>query len=138
MTVTDLPGEEVIARLESGSEIRMLRARIDRWLEQVDPELEEPLRWALAGTPKHFRPLTVFACHRAVHTTPASEALEVAFAVELMHNMSLVVDDVLDESDERRGIATLLRRYGSLPALMASGYLVADAFDACASDPFAI
>jgi len=138
MTVTDLPGEDVIARLESGSEIRMLRARIDRWLEQVDPELQEPLRWALAGTPKHFRPLTVFACHRAVHAAPASEALEVAFAVELMHNMSLVVDDVLDESDQRRGTATLLRRYGSLPALMASGYLVADAFDACGSDPFAI
>jgi geranylgeranyl pyrophosphate synthase len=45
---------------------------------------------------------------------------------------------VLDGSDERRGIATVLRRFGSLPALMASGYLVADAFAAFADDPFAV
>jgi geranylgeranyl pyrophosphate synthase len=52
--------------------------------------------------------------------------------------MSLIVDDVLDESDERRGIATVERRFGRLSALMASGYLVADAFDASAEDAFAI
>ena len=55
-----------------------------------------------------------------------------------MHNMSLIVDDVLDRSDERRGIATIERRFGRLTALMASGYLVADAFDAFADDPFAV
>ena len=58
--------------------------------------------------------------------------------MELMHNMSLVIDDVLDESDERRGIDTIQKRFGSLNALMSSGYLVADAFDAFAEDPFAI
>jgi geranylgeranyl pyrophosphate synthase len=72
-----------------------------------------------------------------VHRTPASEAVELAFAMELMHNMSLIVDDVLDESDERRGIATVERKFGRLTALMASGYLVADAFDCVADDPFA-
>jgi geranylgeranyl pyrophosphate synthase len=73
-----------------------------------------------------------------VHSTPAAEAVELAFATELMHNMSLVVDDVLDESDERRGIATVERKFGRLTALMASGYLVADAFDAVAGDAFAV
>jgi geranylgeranyl pyrophosphate synthase len=73
-----------------------------------------------------------------VHETPASEAVELAFAVELMHNMSLIVDDVLDGSAERRGIATIQRKFGRLTALMASGYLVADAFDAFAEDPFAV
>jgi geranylgeranyl pyrophosphate synthase len=52
--------------------------------------------------------------------------------------MSLIVDDVLDESDERRGIETVERKFGRLTALMASGYLVADAFDARADDPFAV
>jgi geranylgeranyl pyrophosphate synthase len=54
-----------------------------------------------------------------------------------MHNMSLIVDDVLDESDERRGVPTVERKFGRLAALMASGYLVADAYDALADDPFA-
>jgi geranylgeranyl pyrophosphate synthase len=37
----------------------------------------------------------------------------------------------------RRGVATLQTGFGRLPALMASGYLVADAFEALAGDPFA-
>src|SRR6202035_2621093 len=74
--------------------------------------------------------------HRGVHERPRlSEAVELAFAVELAHNMSLIIDDVLDESQTRRGLATIQCRFGRLPALMASGYLVADAF---AEDPFAV
>jgi geranylgeranyl pyrophosphate synthase len=131
--------DEVIAGLGATAEIGLLRERIAAWLDGVDGELREPLAWAFGGAPKHFRPVTLFACHRAAHATPpGAEAVELAFAVELMHNMSLIVDDVLDESDERRGIATVERRFGRLTALMASGYLVADAFAAVAGDPFAV
>ena len=130
---------EVIEQLGAADEIRLLRERVATWLEGVDDELRETLEWAFAGTAKHFRPLTLFGCHRAVHVTPVpSQAVELAFVVELMHNMSLIVDDVLDGSDERRGVATIHRKFGRLPALMTSGYLVADAFDAVADDPFAV
>jgi geranylgeranyl pyrophosphate synthase len=130
--------DDVIAQLGATAEIQLLRERLATWLESVDAELREPLAWAFGGTPKHFRPLTLFASHRATHQTPASETVDLAFAVELLHNMSLIVDDVLDGSDERRGIATVERRFGRLTALMASGYLVADAFDAFADDAFAV
>jgi geranylgeranyl pyrophosphate synthase len=138
VTVGAVAGDDVIAQLGAAAEIQLLRERIATWLEGVDDELREPLAWAFAGTPKHFRPVTLFACHRAVHETPPSEAVELAFGMELMHNMSLIVDDVLDESDERRGIATVECKFGRLTALMASGYLVADAFDNLADDPFAV
>jgi len=127
----------LIGQMGMAAEIELLRERVTKWLESVNDELREPLAWALGGTPKHFRPVTLFACHRALHETPASEAVDLAFVVELMHNMSLIVDDVLDESDERRGIATVERKFGRLTALMASGYLVADAFDTVAGDAFA-
>ena len=138
MTTGLVASDDVIAQLGAATEIELLRERLRTWLDDVDDELREPLTWAFSGTPKHFRPVTLFACHRAVHYTPASEAVELAFAVELVHNMSLIIDDVLDKSDERRGIATIERKFGRLPALMASGYLVADAFDAFADDPFAV
>jgi geranylgeranyl pyrophosphate synthase len=129
--------DDVIAELGAAAEIELLRERLAGWLESIDDELREPLTWAFGGTPKHFRPVTLFACRRAVRETPASEVVQLAFAVELVHNMSLIVDDVLDGSDERRGIATVERRFGRLTALMASGYLVADAFAAVADDAFA-
>jgi geranylgeranyl pyrophosphate synthase len=138
VTASAVASDDVIGQLGVGGEIELLRARIAAWLEGVDDELRESLGWAFAGTPKHFRPVTVFACHRSLGPTPAADAVELAFVIELMHNMSLIVDDVLDESDERRGIATVERKFGRLPALMASGYLVADAFDAVAGDAFAI
>jgi geranylgeranyl pyrophosphate synthase len=130
--------DQVIALLGAEQEIDLLRARIDVWLEQVDPELQEPLAWAFEGTQKHFRPLTMFACARATGGQVSSETIELAFVVELMHNMSLIIDDILDESTERRGIATIHTKFGSLQALMGSGYLVADAFQNMAHDPFAI
>jgi geranylgeranyl pyrophosphate synthase len=130
--------DDVISEVGVEAEVDLLRARIATWLEGVDDELRDSLAWAFGGTPKHFRPVTVFACHRSLSPTPAADAVELAFVIELMHNMSLIVDDVLDESDERRGIATVERKFGRLPALMASGYLVADAFDAVADDPFAV
>jgi geranylgeranyl pyrophosphate synthase len=130
--------DRVIAELGWTAEVGLLRERLARWIESVDDELREPLAWAFAGSPKHFRPLTLLACHRATRSGPTAEAVEAAFAVELMHNMSLIIDDVLDSSPERRGVPTVERRFGRLPALMTSGYLVADAFDAVAGDEFAV
>src|SRR5262249_23593650 len=43
--------------------------------------------------------------------------------------------DIVDESDERRGKATLHRKFGLLPALMASGYIAADGYRMSAADP---
>lgn len=140
MTVSAAPAssDSVIAELGSLDEVRLLRERLASWLADVDDELREPLAWAFAGAPKHFRPLTLFACHRATHHTPTAEAVDAAFSIELVHNMSLIIDDVLDSSVQRRGVATVQERFGHLPALMTSGYLVADAFAAVAEDPFAI
>jgi geranylgeranyl pyrophosphate synthase len=138
VTGVQISSDDVIARMGAAPEIALLRRRVERWIGTVDEEMRDSVAWAFGGEPKYFRPLTLFACHRAVQATPPSEAVELAFAVELMHNMSLIIDDVLDDSDERRGIATVHRRYGSLTALMASGYLVADAFDTFAGDAFAV
>jgi geranylgeranyl pyrophosphate synthase len=46
--------------------------------------------------------MTVFACYHAMTTKPLSaRVLRAAAAVELIHNVSLIVDDILD----RRGTA---------------------------------
>jgi geranylgeranyl pyrophosphate synthase len=130
--------QDIIEQLGAGPEIARLRARIARWLAEVDPELREPLCWAFDGPSKFFRPLTVFACRRAIGEAVDADAVELAFAIELAHNMSLIVDDILDESDERRGVPTVERHFGRLHALMASGYITADAFDTFAEEPSVI
>ena len=130
--------DDPVVKLGAAREVGLLRERVGRWLAGADVELRAPLQSAFSGSAKSFRPLTLFAAHRALHRgPPPARAVELAFAVELVHNMSLIVDDVLDESELRRGTATVHSGFGRLPALMSSGYLIADAFDAVAHDPFA-
>ncbi|MCW3026940.1 MAG: Geranylgeranyl pyrophosphate synthase [Solirubrobacterales bacterium] len=138
MSVASATSEDPVVKLGAAREISLLRGRVEEWLNDVDEELRPPLASAFAGTPKSFRPLTLFAAHRALHRGPTpATVIEQAFAIELAHNMSLIVDDILDESELRRGMATIQSGFGRLHALMASGYLVADAFDMVADDPFA-
>jgi geranylgeranyl diphosphate synthase, type I len=112
-----------------GREISQLREAIVRWIEKSDEEMREALRWQFLSGSKYFRPLTVFSCHRAMHEGEiAPSAIRSAVLVELFHNMSLIVDDILDESELRRGQPTLHTRFGQLSALMASGYIVADGY----------
>lgn len=138
MTATSA-ADQVIEQLGFGPQIKLLRAHLSTWLEGIDDELRQPLAWAFSGEPKHFRPLTLFSCHRAMRGEHDSNGVVgSAFVIELVHNMSLIIDDVLDGSDTRRGVKTVQRKFGRLPALMASGYLVAEAFDAVAHDSFVV
>jgi geranylgeranyl pyrophosphate synthase len=130
---------DVISGLGYDCEVDLLRAGILEWIESANEEMQEQLRWQFLGRSKYFRPLTIFACCRATHSggvTP--EVVRGAVAVELLHNVSLIVDDILDGSDDRRGLPTLHRRFGSLPALMASGYIVAAGYRLLSTDPFGI
>jgi geranylgeranyl pyrophosphate synthase len=138
VSAPELATGSVVSALGATREIELLRERVDEWLAAVDDELREPLASAFAGQPKYFRPLTLFACRRALgEERLGEESVELALVIELVHNMSLVVDDVLDGSELRRGVPTLQAGFGRLHALMASGYLVADAFELVSGDPFA-
>ncbi len=129
----------IVAELGFEREVGRLRSAIEHWIDDSSDELREELDWQFSGSSKFYRPLTVFACHRAVHGLQVPDAVvRSAVAVELFHNMSLVIDDILDRSRERRGKPTLHCRFGKLPALMTSGYVVADGYRMVIDDPYSI
>ena len=124
-------GADMVRALGFEAEMTRLRQAISDWSGSADPEMREFLAWQFGAGSKYFRPLTLFACHRALQPgAPISRGLiHAALAVEMFHNMTLVVDDILDKSPSRRGKATLHTRYGELQALMCSGWIVADGYD---------
>jgi geranylgeranyl pyrophosphate synthase len=112
---------------------------IEDWVEHSDAELIALLRWQLISRPKYFRPLTIFSCHRAMNTAPVpAEVFRSAMALELFHNVSLVVDDILDRSRQRRGRLTLHCRFGGLPGLMAAGFITAGGFKIVSDDAHSV
>ena len=137
--VEAIPISALPDRLGLTEEIERLKACIAEWIEGADQEMNEQLRWQLESTSKLFRPLTIFACHRAVNTGRVSErVIRSAAALELIHNVSLIIDDIVDRSRFRRAKLTLHCRFGMLPALMASGYITAGAFHLVETDSYSI
>lgn len=136
--VWDLP-----RRLGLTQDLARIGRVLDDWLASTDAEVRPILRRQLAGRAKRYRPATVLACWRATASATASAAppdavVRSAGAVELIHNVSLVVDDILDRSRYRRGEVSLHCRFGFLPALMASGYMGFSATALVADDPYAV
>lgn len=131
--------EQVIAQLDFAEEISLLRAMISEWIEQSSEDMQEALRWQFEGSSKYFRPLTVFSCYRAIYQGKIPpELVQTTLIVEMFHNVSLIIDDIVDESTHRRGKPTLHCHLGLLSALMTSGYIVADGYRIIAGDPYNI
>jgi geranylgeranyl pyrophosphate synthase len=130
---------ELPERLGLGEDVSRLNAVIGAWVEATDAEVRPMVERQLAGRAKRYRPATVFACCRATAAgRPTDEVVRSAAAVELMHNVSLIVDDILDRSRYRRGLLSLHCRFGFLPALMASGYIGFSASALVADDPYSV
>lgn len=128
-------GTSIVYDLNFEPEMRELRAQIARWIEQSDAEMHEALKWQFVAGSKYFRPLTIFSCYRAMHQgeVPA-QIIRGALLIELFHNVSLVIDDIVDRSEYRREQLTLHTKFGQLTALMTSGYIVADGYRVAGDD----
>lgn len=59
-------------------------------------------------------------------------AYRAALTLELLHNASLVHDDIVDESDMRRGRPSVRSIYGNKTAVLAGDYLLSSALDSAA------
>jgi geranylgeranyl pyrophosphate synthase len=126
----------VIARSGFRSEVDRLRGVLADWIARTDEEVRDLLTWQFQGGSKYFRPLTIFSCYQAVYRGPVPSGLIRSAAVlEMFHNVSLVVDDILDRSPSRRSVPTLYAKFGMLPALMAAGYVVAEGYRLVQDDP---
>ncbi len=121
------------------TELDRLKTFLRDWIDKADAEVRPLLDWQFLGRSKYYRPVTLFTCHDAVSSLPIDDSIiRSAAAVEMVHNVSLIIDDILDRSRYRRGSLTLHCRFGSLPALMASGYITSDAFDLCSGYPYGV
>jgi geranylgeranyl pyrophosphate synthase len=80
------------------------------------------MRYALAGGGKRIRPVICLAAGEAAGADPEA-VLPAAAALELVHNFSLVHDDVIDRSDARRGHQTVHTAFGNTLAVLTGDYL---------------
>src|SRR5262249_4241815 len=118
-----------------------LASLVERYLDELalTPELGElagPIRYALAGGGKRIRPVLCLATGEALGRDP-HELLPAGAAIELVHNFSLVHDDLpaLDDDELRRGRPSTWAQFDEATAIPPGGAPLAEAVRLPPSSP---
>ena len=118
----------------------MIEKALDGFLprpgEMRPASLAEAMRYAVGTGGKRVRPLLCLGAAEAVGAAPG-EALAPACAIELLHNYTLVHDDLpaMDGDRERRGKPPVWVKFGEATAILAGDALLALAFQVAAAAP---
>jgi geranylgeranyl diphosphate synthase, type I len=92
------------------------------------PALRDATRWYPDAGGKRLRPVMALLACEAAGGAP-ERAMPVALAVELLHNFSLVHDDIMDRDATRRGRPTVHVKWDEPTAILAGDVLFARAFE---------
>lgn len=87
----------------------------------------DPMKYILDGGGKRIRPMLLILSCEAVGGK-AEDALDAATAVEILHNFTLVHDDIMDNADTRRGRETVHKKWDRDTAILAGDGLLGYAF----------
>ena len=102
--------------------------QLRRCITKSEPRsLYGPARYVLSGGGKRIRPLLVMLACEAVGGT-IRQAVPAAVAIEILHNFTLVHDDIMDNASSRRGRATVHKRWDTNIAILVGDELVAIAY----------
>ncbi len=135
-----LPIDTEIATLQMLDQKKMLEytAPIESDLEQFNSKLSDHLqgdsplitsiaRHLLKVKGKRMRPAFLFLSSRASGNF-TEDSVDASLAIELIHTATLLHDDVVDESDMRRGQETVNAQWTNLISVLIGDYLFAKAF----------
>src|SRR5579883_1231921 len=109
----------------------LVEAALDRSLPVIYPEkIYEAMRYSLLAGGKRLRPILCLATCELIGGT-VEMAMPTACALEMIHTMSLIHDDLpaMDNDDYRRGKLTNHKVYGEDIAILAGDGLLAYAFE---------
>lgn len=116
------------------NELDKIELRLNKLLKHRKPRsLYDPCSYVLEGGGKRLRPFLVLASAKTVGAG-FSKVYDASLAVELLHNFTLVHDDIMDNSDMRRGRATVHNKYDMSTAILAGDNLIALAYECLLKD----
>lgn len=92
------------------------------------PLVEEISQYLIDAGGKRLRPLLVLLCSMACGYN-GKDHIKLAAVIEFLHTAMLLHDDVVDESDLRRGRKTVNAAWGNPPSVLVGDFLHSRAFE---------
>lgn len=115
-------------------ERKIIDKKLASAIKNRKPEtLYHPASYILESSGKRLRPLLVILSAKAVGGKSV-QVYNAAVAVEMLHNFTLVHDDIMDNADLRRGNLTLHKKYNLNTAILAGDSLLAVAYELLLKD----
>ena len=91
-------------------------------------ELYEPISYTLSNAGKRLRPvISMMACDLV--DGDCADAIHPAVSLEMLHNFTLIHDDIMDQAPLRRGRETVYRKWNPNIAILSGDTLFAMAYD---------
>jgi len=114
-------------------EIKKRSVYVDRGIEELLPidhpaELYKALRYLPDAGGKRLRPSVLILAAEAVGSN-INTVLGAAVAVELVHNFTLIHDDIMDKDGIRRGMSAVHVKWGEAGAILAGDTLYSKSFE---------
>lgn len=118
---------EITARL--APEMESLNKHIRASLTTSNPMMTDVIASYLTTKGKQIRPLLVVMSSRffAGSGEPDKKVIRAAAAVELLHNATLIHDDVVDDADTRRGCPTINAAWDNHVAVLVGDFFLSTA-----------
>ena len=108
------------------AELSALNAIIEDTLRSSSPLMQQVVQNFLRAKGKQIRPILVILSGKYFGKV-SKPVLYAGAAIELLHNASLIHDDVIDESRERRGLPTINRVWDNHIAVLVGDFFVSGA-----------
>lgn len=117
-----------ISELKKTEYLERFQAYLESEISTGDFALKDAMLYATVDGGKRIRPLLVYLGVRAVGDADVSDALALAYAVELVHSYSLVHDDLpaMDNDDYRRGKLSVHKKFGEANGILAGDALLTE------------
>ena len=113
------------------AEMEQFREVFRKTLYSDNPLLEQVVEHLLKAPGKQLRPMLVLLAARMVGEVN-EKVIRVALALEMLHTASLVHDDVVDESDRRRGLPSVNALLSNQIAVLAGDFILSKALESAA------
>jgi len=122
-----------VKSMEANKRIASYRDQVNSRLRElmendVQPEsLYVPMRYVLEGDGKRVRPILLLLVNELFHGNK-THAMDVAVSLEILHNFTLVHDDIMDQDHQRRGRPTVHTKWDVGTGILSGDGLLALAY----------
>ena len=118
--------EKIISPIKN--EINIFEQELKKIILTEDNFLCKDLYEFIFTNPKRLRPILIFLLSKVLKIEN-NNVLKIALATELIHNASLIHDDIIDEEETRRNIRTFHNKFNSKIAVLEGDLLLSFALD---------